>query len=172
VLLAASARKVGAAGPDTAIGSGIVDLTHALLRAAPAPDTAEPNDDPAQAGHTAALLSGLGSRQAAVRGRLSRWSDPRDVYRVSLAEGDSLAVDLSEPEGSDLDLVLWNPGVTRSFVKVAAVPTLVAASATDPDPSPSLTFEAVTAGVYTIEVRSAVGGGRYRLMASRIAAAG
>jgi subtilisin family serine protease len=170
-ILTLSARDVAAPGQDQVTGAGVVDLAAALARAAPSPDGPEPNDDPAQASRTRPLLTGTGRRTAATSGRVSAWSDPRDLHRVTLASGDTLTVNLVEPPGSDLDLVLWRPGTQRWYPDPGAVRRWVAGSATGVVPSPAIDVVATQAGVYFIEVRSIRGGGRYRLSAARVPAA-
>jgi Subtilase family len=166
-LLGLSARDVGPPGPDGETGAGVVDLTAALARPTPSPDSAEPNDDPVEALRTRPLLSGVGLRQVATLGRVSQWSDPRDLYRVSLAAGDKVTVRLAEPAGSDLDLVMWRPGTTRWYPDPARAVRWVAASTMGPDPAPLIDMVALEAGVHFLEVRSALGGGRYRMTVTR-----
>jgi hypothetical protein len=166
-LLTGSARDVGAPGWDVETGAGVVDLAAALGRPAPPADTAEPNDEPSQAARTRPLLPGGGTAAARVVGRLSPWSDPRDGYRVALAAGDALEVELQEPAGADLDLVLWRPGARRFTPDPGAVRALVAGSAVGPARGPAISLVAPATGVYTLEVRAVRGGGVYRLAARR-----
>lgn len=169
-LLALTARDVGPPGPDEATGAGVVDLAAALARPTPPPDSAEPNDDPAQTLRTRALMGSPGSTRAATLGRLSQWSDPRDVYRVTLATGDTVSIRAAEPAGTDLDLVLWKPGTARWYPDPNRAARWVAASALGPTPAPSMNLVADTDGTHFLEVRSVKGGGRYRLTVTRTAA--
>jgi subtilisin family serine protease len=166
-LLGLSARDVGPAGADTATGAGVVDLAAALARPTPAPDSAEPNDDPTQAGRTRPLLPGAGLRQGATSGRLNASSDPRDLYRITLAAGDGAVVRVSEPTGTDLDLVLWYPGTKRWYPDPTRATRWVAGSALGALPAPEINIAAPEAGDYFIEVRAVRGSGRYRLTAAR-----
>lgn len=166
-LLTLSARDVAPAGPDEATGAGVVDLSAALARPAPPPDSAEPNDDPAQALRTRPLLVSPATGRAATLGRLSPWSDPRDVYRVTLAVGDAVAVRAAGPAGTDLDLVLWKPGTGRWYADPNRAARWVAASALGPTPAPSMDLVAAADGTHFLEVRSVKGGGRYRLTVIR-----
>jgi hypothetical protein len=166
-LLALSARDVGAVGPDEATGAGLVDLSAALARPAPTPDSAEPNDDPVQALKNRPLIGVSGTTKAATLGRLSQWSDPRDVYRVTLAAGDTITVSAVAPIGTDLDLVLWKPGTGRWYPDPNRAVRWVAASALGPTPAPSMELVADTDGTHFLEVRSVTGAGRYRLSVTR-----
>lgn len=166
-LLALSARDVTSPGVDEATGAGVVDLSAALARPTPSPDSPEPNDDPAQARRTRPLLAGAGPGSAATLGRLSEWSDPRDVYRVTLAAGDGFTVQLAEPAGTDLDLVLWRPGTLRWYPDPTRALRWAAASAVGAVAAPSIDIVADEAGVYFLEVRSVRGNGRYRLSVAR-----
>lgn len=169
-LLTLSARDVGPPGVDEASGAGMVDLSAALARPTPPPDSAEPNDDPAQARRTRPLIGSPATARAATLGRLSPWSDPRDVYRVTLAVGDTVTVRSVEPAGADLDLVLWKPGTGRWYPDPNRAARWVAASALGPTPAPSMDLVADTVGTHFLEVRSVKGGGRYRLTVTRTAA--
>ncbi|MEW6583758.1 MAG: S8 family serine peptidase, partial [Actinomycetota bacterium] len=170
-ILTGSARDVGAPGPDPETGAGVLDVTAALAARAPSPDSAEPNDEPDQARRTKALLTGTGARTAATFGRVTPWSDPRDVYRVALTAGDDVTITVSEPPGADLDLVLWRPGTRRSHPDPVTAGRLVAARATGVTPGPLMTLTAAETGVHFVEVRTVTGGGRYRLTVARAPAA-
>lgn len=165
-LLSLSARDVDAPGVDEATGAGVVDVTAALARATPSPDSPEPNDDPPQALRTRPLLV-AGQAQAATLGRLSGWGDPRDVYRVTLAAGDAVTARVAEPAGTDLDLVLWRPGVARWYPDPTRASRWVAGSALGSTSGPTIDILAEEAGVHFLEVRTARGGGRYRLTITR-----
>ncbi len=85
-----SARDVGAPGHDDASGYGLLDVAAALRYQAPIRDPLEPNDDvPAVEPYGALSASGgplttPARPRAAIKARLDRLEDPRDVYRIWL----------------------------------------------------------------------------------------
>ncbi len=114
-VLERSARDVSAATGcsrcllqrDAFSGWGELDVA-AALRALngplPPPDRYEGNDD---AGDRAFALYG---RTIDVSATLDFWDDQIDVYRVRLLKGQTVAVSLRGPAGTDTNLVLWRPG--------------------------------------------------------------
>jgi subtilisin family serine protease len=168
-IVVSTARDVGRPGRDPATGWGVLDLAAATAAPVPPPDSAEPNDDPAQARTTRPLLTMGGPAAGAVRGRIEEWSDPRDDYRVALAAGDRLEAHLQGPADADFDLVLWRPGTPRFEPGAAFARRWLAGGAVRPGAGEALRVRADAAGVYTLEVRCARGSGRYRLAARRVA---
>ena len=83
-----SAADIGATGRDDASGYGLLDVPAALAASAPVRDPLEPNDDIDYVKPGATFDNGIPalttSRRPStrLRGRLSAFEDPRDVYRV------------------------------------------------------------------------------------------
>ena len=104
---------------------------------------------------------------ATVNGRVSRWRDPGDGYRVVLSAGDVFTAQLNGPVGTDMDLRLWRPGTPTLRRSKAFARTWQAAGSFGPASQESLRFTVATSGVYTIEVDGGGGAGPYRLTLSR-----
>jgi hypothetical protein len=95
---------------DPYTGWGQVDLAAALGALdgpLPVADSYESNDD---AGIRAFKLWG---RSIDVTATLDFWDDQIDVYKVRLRRGQTVAVSLHGPAGTDANLVLWRPGTQR-----------------------------------------------------------
>lgn len=165
-ILERTARDVGPRGWDDQTGAGVVDLA-AALKATPAPsDSAEPNDEPRKALRTATGLARSRS-SATINGRVSRWRDPSDGYRVVLDAGDVFTAQLDGPAGTDMDLRLWRPNTPTLRRSKAFARTWQAAGSFGPASQESLQFTVSTSGVYTIEVDGGGDAGAYRLTLNR-----
>jgi hypothetical protein len=163
--LTGSARDVGPPGPDLATGAGVLDLSDALEAPAGPRSDPEPNDDAVQAARHRPLLGPGAPAGGRTAGRVQPWTDPRDDYRVSLATAEELRARLEGPREADLDLVLWRPGAPAFVPGAAYARRWLAAASIGVGPGEDLRFRAPSAGEYTLEVRVARGGGRYRLSA-------
>jgi subtilisin family serine protease len=172
-LLVASAHDVGAPGIDIATGAGVVDLPAALTAPAPTVDPAEPNNDPRRAARQPPLAGGVGPVATSAVGRVVVGRDPRDDYRVRLAEGDHLTLTLTAPPGTtaDLDLKLWRPRTPGFRTGSAFARLWLAAASLGRTSNETLEIVAQFPGVYTVEVGAARGGTDYRLRARREPAA-
>ena len=89
-ILRRSARDVEPAGVDQTTGYGILDFPAALSYPAPTSDPGEPNDDAGQARSRAPLLTKTRT-SATTTGHVTPYEDPRDVLRVWLPAGKTLA---------------------------------------------------------------------------------
>jgi len=96
-LVRRAARDVGAPGRDDQTGFGVIDVGAALTAPAPIPDPLEPNDDVSGATTPA---------PASLAARIDGVEDIEDVYRVELAAGARLRVELRSHRA--LDLELWD----------------------------------------------------------------
>ena len=96
-LVRQTARDVGPPGRDDQTGFGVIDVAAALAEPAPIPDPLEPNDDVRWA--TTPVPASLSARIDAVE-------DVDDVYRVDVAAGSSLRVELRSHRS--LDVELWD----------------------------------------------------------------
>jgi subtilisin family serine protease len=168
-LLVGTAHDVDAPGVDIATGAGIVDLPAALAAPAPTTDPDEPNNDPRRAAQRPPLAGGVGPVAGSVRGRVVVGRDPRDDFRVRLAEGDHLTLTLTAPAGAtaDLDLKLWRPRTPGFRTGSAFARLWLAAASLGRSSDESLEIVAQFPGVYTVEVGAARGGTDYRLRAQR-----
>ena len=109
-LVRASARDVGPRGWDADTGFGILDLPRLLSAPVPAADHSEPNDDVDQvrtnglfARATPALLA-PGRRAVSARASVDSAEDPVDVYRVWVAAGRRVAIDVRTSSNVDLEV--------------------------------------------------------------------
>jgi len=108
-----SAKDIGPPGHDAASGFGLLDVTAALSYPSPIRDPNEPNDDivPVDAAGTLAAgppaLTTPGQPRAALRARLDRFEDPRDVYRIWLPHGKRVRVDATS--AANVTLRVWGP---------------------------------------------------------------
>ena len=144
---AASGCVACPAGRDKYSGWGRLDVQKAVAAlSAPLPpvDRFEPNDSVLQA-------HALWGRKPAVTATLDYWDDPLDVYRVKLARGQRLhALARARWAGATVGLSLWRGR------KIAQTP--------HPGTAQRLSYRALKAGWYYVEVRvSRPGGGRYGL---------
>jgi hypothetical protein len=90
-ILRRSATDIAPAGRDQASGFGMLNVAAALALPAPIRDTFEPNDDIDQVDPNGDRyvskqppLSTVAKRSARIAGRIDRYEDPRDVFRVWL----------------------------------------------------------------------------------------
>jgi hypothetical protein len=113
-ILRTSAADIGAPGRDSSSGFGLLDVPAALARPAPAKDQLEPNDDvaqvtPGRTGYYGALaLTRRAKTSNRTTGRVDAAEDPRDVYRVWVPRGKSLAVRVSADARVSVSLVRSN----------------------------------------------------------------
>ncbi len=169
-ILLSSAFDVGVPGRDDATGWGRLDLAAALATPPPPKDGAEPNDDAVQARRWPALFQGPAAGEATVDATVEQYADGKDDYRVTMAVGDSLQIDVTGDTGADLDLVIWRPGAPAFATGPAYTRDWLAATALGPGTTETLRYTAVEAGVHAIEVQAAAGRGAYHLTVRRIAA--
>ena len=157
-------RATGCAGcglqRDALTGWGRLDVNAALRQllsaGPPARDRLEPNDD---AGTGAAALWGRSSRIVAT---LDFWDDQNDVYAIRLKRRQRVFVSVRGPAFTDTNLILWRPG-TKHVDDLASI-NLVARQSARPGPQEYLSFRAVKAGTYYVQVKlGSRGAGRYRL---------
>lgn len=162
-ILRRSARDLGPAGWDQATGYGLLDVPAALAMPAPTIDPGEPNDDieyvdPASESYLGVPSLTTPARTAAnVAGRIRRYDDPRDVFRVWLPKGRTLTV--SARADRPLTLQLFHDDAT-TVTGPAAVGNRVAATRT-PDAVPTLRYRnAGSAQALFLTVGMPRGGGR------------
>ena len=149
---------------DRYTGWGRLDVASAIdeLRSAPpaAADAYEPNDD---AGRRAWRL---GARRSHVLASLDYWDDRRDVYRVRLRRGEGLRASIRGSAGTDMNLMLWKPGVRR--LGPATNRRLLAARSTGPGATESVSYRAPATGWYFVQVSMREeGAGGYSLRLDR-----
>ena len=170
-ILISSAVDIGAPGRDDATGWGRVDLAAALATAPPFKDGPEPNDDAVQAQRWPELLPGPTAGETAVDATLEQYADGKDDYRVKMAVGDTLQIDVTGSGGSDLDLVVWRPEAPAFVSGPEYARDWLAATALGPGTTETLRYTATEAGVHSVEVQAATGRGAYHVTIRRIAAA-
>jgi subtilisin family serine protease len=133
---------------DRFTGWGRLDIAAAIdaLRSGPpvAVDAYEPNDD---AGPRARRL---GAGRTHVLASLDFWDDQLDVYRIRLKRGEGLRASIRGSAGTDMNLVLYKPGVRR--LGAAASRRLLAARSTGPGAVESVRYRARAAGWYLVQV--------------------
>ena len=150
---------------DPYSGWGELNVSAALKALAgpiPPPDRYEGNDD---AGARAFKLYGSSIDFTAT---LDFWDDQIDVYKVRLRRGQTVAVSLRGPIGTDANLVLWKPGT----LEVEGLsPELQARRVTQSvrgGPNEHVLHRARQNGWYYVEVKLATpGSGQYRLHISK-----
>jgi subtilisin family serine protease len=141
-------------GRDKYSGWGSLDVQQAVAalnsgKPLPPADRFEPNDRVSEA-------HALFGRKPAVTATLDYWDDPVDVYRVRLAGGERLNVVLDAHwAGAAVDLTLWH-GKT-------------VAQTTHPGKTQRLSYRALRAGKYYVELRDRAGAGRYSLQLTKTA---
>jgi hypothetical protein len=124
------------------------------------PDAYEPNDD---AGRRAWRL---GDGRSQVRASLDYWEDRRDVYRVNLRRGEGLRASVRGSAGTDMNLMLWKPGLRR--LGVQANRRLLAARSARPGAVESVSYRAPATGWYFVQVAiREEGAGGYSLRLAR-----
>lgn len=112
-----SARDIGRPGRDPDSGFGMLDVRAALSFPTPARDSGEPNDDMDNVDPngdrnylTRPALTTRTRTKATFSGRVDRWEDPRDIYRMWLPARTRLTITATSP--ADVDLGLYRSGVT------------------------------------------------------------
>ena len=108
-----SATDIAPAGRDQASGFGMLNVAAALALPAPIRDPFEPNDDIDQVDPNGDRyvskeppLSTASKRSARIAGRIDRYEDPRDVFRVWLPAASRVTATLTA--SSDGDLALYS----------------------------------------------------------------
>ncbi len=133
-----SARDIGPPGRDNASGFGILNVGAALAAPAPVPDPLEPNETPDQL-RPAGLAGGISpapalttktKRTASLVARLTVAEDPRDLYRIWVPGGWTIAV--TAQTDTDVDLGLWRADVSTSST-LASGDRLARGAARGPD---------------------------------------
>jgi hypothetical protein len=106
-----SATDIAPAGRDQASGFGMLNVAAALALPAPIRDLYEPNDDIDQVDPNgdryeanAPALTTPSRRTARIAGRIDRYEDPRDVYRVWLPARSRFTATLTATTDGDLAL--------------------------------------------------------------------
>jgi hypothetical protein len=155
---------VGVPGWDDGTGYGILDVPAALVHPTPASDTPEPNDDIPYVDPTATDFSGFAplttpTRTAAsASGRLTRFDDPRDVYRVWLPRNRSVTIRVTADIPATVQL--FGRGAAQTVVGRSALADRLATMGT-PTAAGSLTHRNTGAGrVAFVSVGIPKGGGR------------
>ena len=110
-VLRRSARDIGPPGRDTASGFGLLDVGAALALPAPVNDVFEPNDDidevdPARDMYLSKQppLTTSAKRVGRIAGRVDKWEDPQDVFRVWLPAKRRVVATLDASDNGDLSL--------------------------------------------------------------------
>jgi subtilisin family serine protease len=152
---------------DRFSGWGELDVAAALQALAgpiPPADRYEGNDD---AGPRAFALWG---RSIDVSASVDFWDDQIDVYRIRLEKGQTVAVSLRGPAGTDMNLVLWRPG-THEVAPRHLSPGLEARRLTQSvhaGANEHFLYRARQTGWFYLEVKIAAdGSGPYRLHISK-----
>jgi subtilisin family serine protease len=145
---------------DRLSGWGRLDVTAALdaLRTGQygGVDAYEPNDDGGRRAWP------LGTGRDHVLATLDYWDDRVDVYRVRLRRGEGLRASVRGPAGTDMNLMLFKPGLRR--IGGPASRRLMAARSTSPGAVESMSYRAPVAGWYFVQVAVREGGsGEYSL---------
>jgi hypothetical protein len=160
-ILRRSAKDVGTAGRDRESGFGMLNVAAALSYAIPARDAFEPNDDVDEVDPSGDRyfskqppLTTKAKRRAKQTGRIDRYEDPRDVFRVWLPANRMVAVALSS--STDGSLALYRSGVSSVVGRFAADYRLVRAETKGA--SERLTFRNTKAGRWAYLAVSLPGG--------------
>jgi hypothetical protein len=150
---------------DPYSGWGELDVTAALKALdgpIPAPDRHESNDD---AGPDAFTLYG---RSIDVSATLDFWDDQIDVYRVRLRKGQTIAVSLRGPVGTDSNHALWLPGTQHVEGLSAALQSRRVTQSAHAGSHEHFLHRAGKAGWYYVEVKlTTPGAGPYKLHISK-----
>lgn len=106
-----SATDIAPAGRDQASGFGMLNVAAALALPAPIRDPFEPNDDIDQVDPNGDRyvsreppLTTTTKRSARIAGRIDRYEDPRDVFRVWLPAASRVSTTLTSSSNGDLAL--------------------------------------------------------------------
>jgi hypothetical protein len=133
-ILRRSATDIAPTGRDQASGLGMLNVAAALALPAPIRDTPEPNDDIDQVDPNGDRyvakqppLSTVAKRSARVAGRVDRYEDPRDVFRVWLPAASRVTATLTA--SSNGDLALYSTGARSVVGRFATDGRLVVAAA-------------------------------------------
>jgi len=133
-ILRRSATDIAPAGRDQASGFGMLNVAAALALPAPIRDPYEPNDDIDQVNPNGnryvskqPALTTVTKRSARIAGRVDRYEDPRDVFRVWLPAASRVTATLTA--SSDGDLALYSTAA-RSVVGRFAVDGRLASATT------------------------------------------
>jgi subtilisin family serine protease len=150
---------------DLFSGWGQLDVAAALKALdgpIPAPDRYEGNDD---AGNRAFTLYG---RSIDISATLDFWDDQIDVYRIRLRKGQTVAVSLRGPKGTDANLVLWRPGTEVVEGLSPLVQSRRLTQSVHVGPNEHFLHRARQEGWYYVEVKlQTPGSGPYRLHISK-----
>ncbi len=150
---------------DPYSGWGELDITAALKALdgpIPTPDRYESNDD---AGAHAFKLYG---RSIDISATLDFWDDQIDVYRVRLRKGQTIAVSLRGPAGTDSNLALWQPKTQHVEGLSAALQSRRVTQSAHAGPNEHFLHRAGRAGWYYVEVKlTTAGAGPYKLHISK-----
>ena len=110
-ILRRSATDVAPAGRDQSSGFGMLNVAGALALPAPIRDPFEPNDDIDQVDPNGdryvskePALSTVTKRSGRIAGRIDRYEDPRDVFRVWLPAASRFTATLTASSDGDLGL--------------------------------------------------------------------
>lgn len=134
----------------------------ALSGPLPPPDRYEANDN---AGTGAFTLYG---RAIDVSATLDFWDDQIDVYRVRLRKGQTIAVSLRGPAGTDTNLVLWRPGTQQVEGLSPALQSRRVTESAHAGSREHFIHRARQAGWYYVEVKlTTPGSGAYTLQISK-----
>jgi subtilisin family serine protease len=146
-------------------GWGRLDVTAALKALdgpIPAPDRYEGNDD---AGIRAFRLYG---RSIDIAATLDYWDDQIDVYGIRLRKGQTVAVSLRGPAGTDTNLALWRPGTQQVEGLSPRIQSRRVTQSVRAGPNEHFLYRARYEGWYYVEVKlTTVGAGQYRLHISK-----
>ena len=149
-------------GRDKQTGNGQLDVAAALNALAgplPVADQYEPNDDAGDRAYT------LWGPSRTVEATVDYYEDPTDVYKIRLRAGERAQFKLRGPEGTDVNLVLWQPGAQSVVFPPQGV---IAKVANKPGPRELLRFKADEGGWYYLQVKLSRGaGGPYRLLVEK-----
>ena len=152
---------------DPYSGWGELDVTAALeALAGPIPprDRYEGNDD---AGDRAFTLYG---RSIDIKATLDFWDDQIDVYRVRLKKGQTIAVSLRGPVGTDTNAALWAPGTQKVEGLSLEVQSRRLTQSAHAGPNEHFLHRAPAGGWYYVEVKLTTdGSGPYTLHISKSA---
>lgn len=170
-----SARDVGPPGRDHATGFGVLDVGAALAAAAPVRDPFEPNESLEQL-RPGGLARGIAPapalttkqrRTARLVARLTTNEDPRDVYKIWVPRGWTIAA--TAQADTDVDLSLWRE--TARDLRSAAAGDRVARAATR-GPNELLSYRNDAAGAafwLSVVMPSGVTDAQYSLQLARAA---
>jgi len=110
-ILRRSATDIAPAGRDQASGFGMLNVAAALALPTPIKDPYEPNDDIDEVDPNGdsylskePALTTVSRRTARIAGRVDRYEDPRDVFRVWLPAGARVTATLTASTDGDLAL--------------------------------------------------------------------